>query len=346
MVAMRAMQAATIGLLLVCFAAAEIRAQDANYLFVVSEPMGAKVSLDGEALDRPSPLLLRYLAPGPHLIRLDKEGWYSREITTSLPDNEALQITLVPREPLVYVDGQAASAASAGAPADQVFRLPATGATLLPGKGGLGVSAIFPRQGLLDGVNFSLPLFLGLTAVLTVREIYSPRDSNFIISPELAASALIGGGLLAWNIDLQIRRYRFLADHRPRGASVESLSLAAKLRFDAANQTLLGGDFDAALARFRELIKEYPDETIMPKALFETGRILFIKADIKDAEEAFREVAEDYPLPELHDRARKGLADCLVALGDKEGALEQLGLLTYNGTGLTREEVELYRQSF
>jgi hypothetical protein len=306
--------------------------------------MGARVSLDGKALDRPSPLLLRDLAQGPHLIRFEKEGWYSREITTNLPGTEALQVTLVPREPLVYVDGQEASAV--GAPADRVFRLPATGATLLPGKGGLGVSAIFPRQGLLDGVNFSLPLFLGLTAVLTVREIYSPRDSNFIVSPELAASALIGGGLLAWNIDLQIRRFRFLADHRPRGASVESLSLAAKLRLDAANQTLLGGDFDAALARFRELIQAYPDETIMPKALFETGRILFIKADIKGAEEAFREVAEDYPLPELHDRARKGLADCLVALSDKEGALEQLGLLTYNGTGLTREEVELYRQSF
>jgi len=346
MIATRAIRAAAIGLLLAFFAAAEIRAQDTNYLFIVSEPMGAKVSLDGKALDRPSPLLLRDIGPGPHLLRFEKEGWYSQEIKTSLPGTEALQVTLVPKEPLVYVDGQDASSATASPPADQVIRLPASGATLVPARGGLRVSPIFPRQGLLDGVNFSLPLFLGLTAVLTVREIYSPRDSNFIISPELAASALIGGGLLAWNIDLQIRRFRFLADHRPRGASMKSLSLEAKLRFDAANQALLGGDFDAALARFRELIQDYPDATIMPKALFETGRILFIKADIKGAEAAFREVAEDYPLPELHDRARKGLADCLVALGDKEGALEQLGLLTYNGAGLTREEVELYRRSF
>ncbi|HUX37217.1 MAG TPA: tetratricopeptide repeat protein [Rectinemataceae bacterium] len=321
------------------------------FLFVESEPLGAKVFLDGKDLERPSPLLLRDLAPGMHRFRFEKEGWYTQEVVVALPRSEPLLVSLVRKSPLIFLDGAVSPAAGIGdardtEPSSSAIRLSSSPLEFSAGRQGIDIAKVFPRQKLLDGVNFSLPLFLALTGVLTVREIYAPRSSTFIISPELAASALIGAGLLGWDIDLQIRRFRFTQQGPPRQESWKELSLAARLRFDRASETLRGGDFESALVQFQALVDEYPDDPIMPRALFETARLLSLQGDTRGAEAIFRKLVEDYPMPELYDRAIKNLADCLVALGDKEGARKQLDLLTYNGAGLSREEIELFRQSF
>lgn len=324
-------------------------AQDEPYLYVVSKPLGAKVILNGKAVDRPAPLLLRKLAPGSYHIRIEKDGWFSYETRISIPEQNQVEVALVPKAPLVYLDGNEASSEGNGkapVPGAAAFRFPSGSLILSAGRDGVAVAPVFGKQKLLDGVKFALPLFLALTGVLTVREIYAPRESGFVLAPELAASSLIGGGLMVWNITLEAQRSRFLRNYRIQEESWKALSLSARLRFQAADEALLGGNFDSALAQFRSLTLEYPDDTIMPHALFEIGRILFIKNDIEGAARAYRTIAENYPLPDLHDRSRKGLADCLFAQGDANGALEQLDLLSFNGSGLTREEVRMYRELY
>ena len=331
--------------------AARTRTEAPAYLFVESDPLGAKLFLDGKELGHPSPILLRDLAPGEHRIRFEKEGWYAKDVVFEFPEADPLIVSLVPRAPLIYLETAVVSKggiddSSAGGRAASTIRLSSSPLELGAGREGMEIAPVFPRQKILDGVTFSLPLFLALTGVLTVREIYAPRSSAFAISPELAASALIGAGLLGWDIDLQIRRFHFLEGKTPSKESWRDLSLAARLRFDTASETLRGGDFESALSQFTALADEYPDDPIMPRALYETARLLFLRGDAGGAEKDFRALAEDYPMPELYDRAVKGLADCLLARGDKAGALEQLDHLTYNGSGLSREDIELYRQSF
>jgi hypothetical protein len=326
-----------------------VLAQDEPYLYIVTRPLGAKVVLNGKTMDRPAPLLLRKLAPGSYHIRIEKDGWFSYETRVSIPEQNQVEVVLVPKAPLVYLDGNEALAEKNGkptAPGESAFRFPSGSLILSAGRNGVAVAPVFGKQKLLDGVKFALPLFLALTGVLTIREIYAPRESGFVLAPELAASSLIGGGLLVWNITLETERNRFLRNYRTQDESWKALSLAGRLRFQAADEALLGGNFDSALAQFRSLILEYPDDPIMPHALFEIGRILFIKDDIDGAATAYRTIAENYPLPDLHDRSRKALADCLFAQGDTNGALEQLELLSFNGSGLTREEVQMYRDLY
>jgi TolA-binding protein len=195
-------------------------------------------------------------------------------------------------------------------------------------------------------MKFAFPLLLVISGALAVREIYTPMERPFILSPEMVASAVISGGVLAWSMLLENERNECLENFRIQTRSLKDLSLTVRLRFDKAAETLVGGDFGSALTQFQMLVKEYPDNPIMPKALYEIAGILYIMGDIDGAAEAFRTVADRYPLPDLHDRARKGLADCLMEQGDQAGALEQLELFSFNGSGLPREEVALYRESF
>lgn len=339
------MRGARIGAaaLSLCLLLASARAQDAEtHLYVVTSPFGARITLDGALLDRPSPLLLRGLPPGAHRLHVEKPGFYPADLEFSLPGETLVRVELLPRTALVYVEGpEPEGAVDPGV----ARRVSAPSSLLGVGSKGSSLGPLFPAQGLLDGVNFALPLFLGLTGVLTLREIYSPRDSSLIISPELAASALIGGGLLGWDIGLRVKKSRYLAAASEVPASWKDLALAAELRFEAAGAALRGANFDEALARFEELARDYPESSIAPKSLFESARILFLKGDAEGAKAAYRRVLDDYPLPELHDRAAKGLADCLLAAGDREGALRELEELTYDGYGLTREEMDLYLQT-
>ncbi len=328
---------------------ATVRAEDGSYLYLVTTPMGATVYLNGEALASPSPLLLRNMPTGSYLVRVEKDGWYDQSARIELPAERTKEFDLVPREPLAHMEGYRTPAGEnpdARATGSATIRFSSDALIFEPGEEGIVVAPVFPKQRLLDGVKMSLPLFLALTGVLTAREIYSPRDSDLVLAPELIASSLMGSGLFVWNVLLESERARFLRDHRIREASWEGLSLSARLRFEAAEEALAGGNFEVALSRFSELVDDYPDDPVMPRALFEIGRILIIKDDIAAAAEVYRTIAERYPLPDLHDRARKALADCLAEEGNLEGALEQLKLLSFNGSGLTREEVQLYRDLF
>jgi hypothetical protein len=316
-------------------------------LFVSSDPMGAKVYLDGVELAGRTPLLLRDVAAGSHRLRIEKEAWMTKEAQVEVPATNAVDFGLSPVDPALHFEGESAVrvAGQSVDPADGSFSLKAGALTLQPGRDGIDVTPVFGRQRLLDGIRFALPLFIGLTGVLTAREIYAPRKSPFVIAPELAASTLIGGGLLGWDIALEAERKSFVEQYRVEARGPESLAIVAKMKFEAAGESLIQGNFESALSQFEAIARDYPDSPIAPRAIFECAGLKYTAGDREGAAEAFRSIVQDYPLVDLYDRSLKGLADCLSAEGDAAGALAQLDLLTYLGPGLTREEIRLYRQS-
>jgi hypothetical protein len=316
-------------------------------LFVSSEPLGAVVYLDGARQARPTPLLLRDLGAGKHRLRLEKEGYIARELLVSTPEAKAVGCGLVPAQAMAHFEGVGTLlvAGRPVGPADGSLCLEPGSFTLRPGEGGLEVTPVFGQQRLLDGIRLALPLFLCLSGVLTVREIVWPRESGLVIAPELAASSLIGGGLIGWDIALEAKKREFLEDYKVSAQGPESLALAVKARFDEASRLMIEGDFESALSRFEALAAEHPDSPFAARALFESARLRYLTGDREGAAAAFGEVIEDYPEPELYDRSVKGLADCRLAKGDLAGALAELELLTYLGPGPTREEIGQYRQA-
>jgi hypothetical protein len=318
-----------------------------RFLFVSSDPLGAAVYLDGVRLEKPTPLLVRDIKSGKHRLRLEKEGFLSRDILIATPQDKTIGCDLSPAQPILHFEGEGAVrvAGRSAEPADGSIRFQAGSLSLKPASDGIDVTPVFGQQRLLDGIRFALPLFLGLTGVLTVREIAWPRESGLVLAPELAVSSLIGGGLLGWDIALVAKKQKFLKDYKVHVEGPESLAAAAKTKFDAASASMIQGNFEAALSQFEALAADYPDNPLAPRALFESARLKYITGDKGGSAEVFSQIVEDYPVPELYDRAIKGLADCLIAKGDLAGALAELDLLTYLGPGLTREEMDSYRES-
>jgi len=316
-----------------------------GYLFVSSDPLGASIVLDGVALEKRTPALLVGVAPGKHSLRLEKPGWIAAELAFQAPATERLSAGLTPAYPVLRFQDQAAVFVN-GSPVDD----PEGGLRFSPGvlafeptPDGLSVRPVYGGQWLLDGVRLALPLFLGLTGALTAREIVEPRESRFPIAPELAVSALLGGGLLAADIALEVRKKAFLDAYGAVPVDPGRGSAAAAARYEAAGAAMDRGDSGSALALYEALAADYPDSPLVPAAVFETGRLRFMRGDIAGAGAAFLSVVEEYPVIGLYDRALKSLADCRLAEGDAAGALKLLDRMTFLGPGLGREDVELYR---
>jgi tetratricopeptide (TPR) repeat protein len=339
----RAMRLAIAPLLLLL--AQALAAQ--SILFVASEPFGASVYIDGELQEGKSPLLLRGLSEGKHSVKIIKEGFLARELKIELPATQGFACALSPAEPLMHIDGEEEIrvAGKKVEEADGGIRLSTGTLTLRPTLNGIDLTPVFGGQKLIDGLEFALPLFLGLSGVLAVREIVWPRESALLVAPELVASSLIGGGLVAWDIVLEAEKKKFLASCEAQSEGPEILKLSAKLKFDEASETMVRGDFQLALERFAAIAEDYPESSLAPRALFELARLKYITGDKAGAVEDYRRIVEVYPVIELYDRALKALADCLAGSGDKEGAKAALDRMTFCGPGFSREEIESYRRS-
>jgi hypothetical protein len=334
-----------LGFCLAGLATARLSAEDV--LFVSSDPMGARIFLDGQELAGPTPSLIRALPAGAHVLRVEKGGYWPQEARIETPTQISADFRLSPSEAMLHFEGEPAVRVGGRLvePADGVIGFRSGSLALEAKRDEMTVTPIFGGQRLLDGIRFALPLFIGVAGVLTAREIFAPRPSPFVIAPELAASALIGGGLLGWDIALELRRKAFLERYRVEAREAGSLAIAARLRFEAADAELSRGAFDSARARFEAIARDYPESPIAARALFQGATLDYVAGDRRAAKEAFGRIVRDYPLLELYDRSLKGLADCLVAEGDVPGAVARLELLTYRGPGLSRDEVELYRRA-
>lgn len=317
-----------------------------GFLFISSAPYGAAVLIDGALQTKKTPLLARGLKEGEHRVEFVKEGYLTREVKVELPSELSLDMALSPLEPVLHIDGEGAVrvAGRKAEEADGGIVIRAGAFAVRPAADGIDVVPVFGGQKVLDGVAFALPLFLGLSGVLTVREILWPRESPFPIAPELAASSLISGGLAAWDIALEVEKKKFLESYELKGKSADSLAVVAKIKFENASETMIRGDFESALAQFGAIAAEYPESPLASRALFEGARLQYITGDKAGAAAAYHRIVDDYPELELYDRALKGLADCLAAQGDLGGATAALDLMTFRGPGYSRDEIESYRR--
>ncbi|MBN1518540.1 MAG: PEGA domain-containing protein [Spirochaetales bacterium] len=318
----------------------------AQVLFVTSEPLGAEVWLDGQKLEGRTPLLVRDLSAGPHVLGFRKDGWYDTELDLVTPDAAQARALLARRVVDVSFPGQG-QVRVAGIPLDDpagAVSFSAGAIELQPSPDGLDVRPVFPKQSTLDGVRFALPVVLGLSVVLCAREAAMPRDSLDLISPELVAALAMGAGLMAWDVALEAERARFVAGWDQSSVSSSSALRSMMDDYDAVRAELAGGNLGSSMLRVDEFALRYPDSEQAAKAHFDLGMLLLVFGDTGQAALRFELVLERYPLIELYDRAVKALSDCRMAQGDPLAALELLDLLTFRGPGLSREDIERHRE--
>jgi tetratricopeptide (TPR) repeat protein len=321
-------------------------------LFVVSAPMGAGVVLDGEPLEARTPLLLRSLAPGRHTVLVSAEGYPPQEQQVDLGAGEVAQVRVdlsaafvrlgLPEESTVRVGKSDPGAGQ------KLLQLPLGRYRLRRDEGELRLQPEHPAEGWIRGLSLALPLSLAFAGVLTAHDVYYPKRLALDLGPSVSLSPAtisaygISVAIGAVDLGLLARRARFRRTFSYTSVPVErSLATAAAL-YQQAEDYLSRGQLQEALRAYASVMSGFPDSLLFPEALFKSARIHFLTGEDDLAIAEFGLLAERYPLPDLYDRARRGLADLMLRRRAFEQCLQQLAAMVFSDPAYAREETELF----
>jgi hypothetical protein len=326
-----------------CFVALAAAAGQGTVLFVSGEPHGARVIVDGVPIERPTPVLLRSLAPGPHRIELQRPGYHSQEIEVSLaPGTAEIVAPRLRRTGFV-----------AGFPGEPTLLLgkderqtegrlwslaPGTYSFSRDSGERLTVTPRFPLQRLTDALAVAIPIFFGFATYLTADAIANPPDSDRLVPPAVMATHLVTAAMIGTEIWLQVRKQDFL-ERFALETRAESDPDLEQQTYDQGTQLLQLGSLAEARAVFARI---EPGGRLYPDALYKITSIHVTGGAYEQALEGFDRIAAEYPLPELYDRSLKGAADLLLRLGRFSESLDRLSAMTFVDRMYSREEIDAY----
>lgn len=296
--------------------------------FVDTDPMGARISLDGTLLDVRTPALLRGVAPGKHHLSLWHEGFQQADVPLEVVEGKvpSVSVPLISQSTVLAFPANTTVSDAGGihqTTGDQ-FQYPNGRYDVMNGET-LTVKPVFPDEGLLAVAGWSL-LFLSSAAVVsTASDVYHVNtgwmDHPSEVTLGLALSVFFE---LPWYGSLLARKARFDRENAPTITPVsEHLDLATEV-FEKGDAALQSGDLPKAEKLFTQLVKEFPESRLVPGAWFRLARIHLVSGRRELATGEYRLVADTYPQADYYDRARQALADLYEAAGDKPRALENL----------------------
>jgi N-acetylmuramoyl-L-alanine amidase len=121
-----------------------------------------------------------------------------------------------------------------------------------------------------------------------------------------------------------IRLYEGYCSRHPKGSQIdEAVFSIGKLYEDMYGKSRVSADLDAAMARFRQVVKEFPKSSLADDAQYQLGEI-YLKYQ-KDQERAYVEffkVVMDFPSGDMKPRAQERLAEIEARGGSRAAKVE------------------------
>jgi len=324
-----------------------------SILFLTTSPINADVLLDGEPLEEQTPLLLRELDPGSHELEIRKSGYRTerREVELIAGETQTLEIELaslsfspvLPEEETVVIGGQEQEAG------DTVFQLPEGSYSFNREGGSLQIEPVFPQDGWIRGLNLAIPLSFAFSTVLTLHDIFYPKraalqfSEDFSLSPVTLSAYGLTFSLISFDVALYARRGKarkaFSYASTPREQALHS----ARDYYQRAENLLALGQLEEALRFYTRVMEGYKDSPLYPYALFKTARIHFLTGEDSLATIEFNLIADHFPLPDLFDKAQRGLADILLRQGAYQASIDQLQHMVFADPLYNEEEIKLLK---
>jgi len=330
------------------FASGQSPAPAKPSVFIDSEPLGARINLDGHLLIDRTPALLRGLSPGKHTVSVWKEDFI--QVTQSFQTTEG-QVPVVlldlPPDSVVLAfpeNGQVVDAQGSHPTTSQQFRYP-TGTYALSDQGGsIRLAPVFPDEGLLTIAQVSLLAVAGAAVLSSVSDAYHATNGWIDHASQLTIGLWISTLFdLPWYQSLVTRKARFIKD-----AAAIATARPARLEipqpiFDAADEALQSGQLANAEVLFSQLVREHPNSSLVPGAWFRLARIHSITGRRDLALGEYRLVAETYPQAAYYDRARQALANLYETAGDRTQALTNLDLMVLTDGFFDKADIDAQR---
>jgi len=319
--------------------------------FLTTSPINADVLLDGEPLEEQTPLLLRDLEPGSHELEIRKQGYRTELVEIELGPEEiqSLEIDLaslsfapvLPEEETVIIRGEQQEAG------DTVYQLPEGSYSFRREEGNLQIEPVFPQDRWIGGLNLAIPLSIAFTGILTLHDIFHPKRAalqfteDFSLSPATLSAYGLSFTLIGFDIALYLRRSKARKSFTYAAVPREQALHSAKEYYERAENLLALGQLEEALRFYTRVLEGYKDSPLYPYALFKTARIHFLTGEDSLATIEFKMIADHYPLPDLYDKARRGLADILLRRRAYQESIEQLQHIVFADPLYGEEEIEL-----
>ena len=312
-------------------------------LFISTDPMGAVVLLDGRALPKTTPVLLREVKPGKHRLAITRMGYrtVTQTFTATAGRVEAITVNLrddfispvLPRDEKLAFKGRLYPYSS------HYYEIPTGDYSISRSGNTVAFTPIFPGQNTLTLFNIVSPILVGLAAVTTVGTVFSSNSNPDWGGP--IASYIASALSIGIDISLHVQKSRYLNTFAVTPVPRE-LSTVAE-RYDKASELLAQGDLTDASDQYIAVVEQPQDSTYYPLSLYQLGRIQLIQGNVMLATAELRLIVDKYPLPEIYDKACKSLADIADAQSDYRAALGYLDRMVFYDPLYPRSQIEHYR---
>jgi tetratricopeptide (TPR) repeat protein len=315
-------------------------------LFLLSEPIGASIRIDGSLRDERTPAII-FLPFGEHEVEIRKLGYGDGRATVMVEEGEVTTLFWDLAEGSIALalpeESEAVVSETRTDLGDRYVNLSDGTYRIARDDALVRIDPVYPRQSGLNTARTVTVVSAIAAGILSLDYVLS-GEGPIYEQPLLMTSyvSTLTAGSVA--LGLGIRRNRYLAREHARVQPTADLTAAARQELTLAEAQLAAGDLAEARATYVGLIERYPDSQFVSEALFRVARIYTLTNEIPTAILTLRKAIEDYPHPDTYDRACKSLADLLFAQERFEESLSYLDRMLFLDPLYTPEEIEEYRQ--
>ncbi len=314
-------------------------------LFISTDPMGAVVVLDGRALPKTTPMLLRDLSPGKHRLSITRMGYRTETQSFTAEAGKVAAITMNLHEdfisPVLPADESLEFKGRLYPYASHYYEIPTGSYTISRDGNTVSFAPIFPGQNALSFFNVLTPIVIGVSAVTTIGTIFSTSSHPDWSGP--VASYLASAISIGIDISLHVQKARYINTYSVTPVPRELSTVPQRYR--KASELLSQGDLSDAADQYIAIIEQPQDSIYYPLSLYQLGRIQLIQGDVMLATAELRLIVNKYPLPEIYDKACKSLADIADRQADYKAALGYLGEMVFYDPLYPKDQIEQYRSA-
>jgi hypothetical protein len=316
-------------------------------VFVDTDPMGARIVVDGTLVPETTPALLRGLTPGVHRVQLALDGYQGADQSVDVGPDRVAQVSahLVPDSVILTfpVDPTVTTPQGPVTTTGQQVVVPQATYSFQRLGTNLTVTPVFPDETLAALSGWGFLALAGAATVSTALDAFAPRQGSDGPSPVTVGLWVTTLLDVPWVLSVQGRKARFYRETAPRLVADTVQATQAQALFDDVERALDAGDLDAAAQFAGQLVERAPRSRLVPEAWFRLARIHSATGHRELALAEYRLVAETYPQADTYDRARKALADLYEPTSPAK-AREQLDLMVLADDSITAADIDAQKQ--
>ena len=284
-----------------------------SVLFLNSEPINCRVKIDNKKINQETPLLLKSIEPGKHIVEIRKEGF-------------------IPVKAEITVDSEKNNIYS--------FKMDAENNEEICNA---GIDKSYPNQRFIDSLNIVIPVLAGFSAALTYNELSNPRYSDSLLSPFVYSTYAVNTVLIGADIAFHIHKNSYKKKNETKkiitcnsGSSIDG----GLLYFEKGNNAFQEENFDKAIAEYGEILNNYRDSPLFPSALYKSAVINMINEEYRESLKYFTEIINNYPEAELYDKSLKNLAEIYIMEKDYKKAVSAMNGILFIDNTFSEKEIE------